>query len=129
MTLRNAFVGRTLFQTAAADEDIRNGLGNQTTEYNDTDGEANGNTFLTTSLRSIDHAQVTVSTNNSGLSANNVGVQVTTARPAVPGDYSTDFNFIPGSVLIVLTDEDGTGELADDFNIESLEFEVVAQGQ
>lgn len=112
--------------TSGSDSDLFNGAGSTTFEYNDTDGDANGESFLKTDLGRVDHADVSVAVNDSALGGN-VGVQVTDARAADPSDYDTSGDFVSGTVHITLTDEDGSGEIADDTDISgTLEFEVFA---
>lgn len=128
MTGRNPHYQERRSETLTAADDLYNGVGSTTDEYNDTDGNANGETFLRSGLRNVDQVQVSVSANDGALSANNVGVQVSDARPATASDFNSASDYINGSISITLTDEDGTGEISDDTDISNLEFEVDAVG-
>lgn len=103
-----------------------NGAGEDTAEYNDTDGDANGETFIKTDLGRVDVAQVTIDTNDASLSASAVGVVVADARPAVEGDFDSAEDFEEGTIHFTLVDEDGSGEISNDTAIESLDFSYVA---
>lgn len=112
----------------AGDDDLYNGAGEATSEYNDTDDDANGTTFLKTNLGRVDQAEVSVEVNDPELSSSDVGVQVADARPAAPDDFFEDAAFIEGTILITLVDEDGSGEIDDDTDIgeDDLEFSYQA---
>lgn len=129
MTSRNAHVGRTLHETVNPATDLLNGEGNDVDEYNDSTGSANGTAYLNTSLRHVDNVQLEINTNDAGLSSSAVGVQVVEARPAVPGDFASASDFVPGTVYFRIADEDGSGEISNDTDISSLSFNLVAEGE
>ena len=114
----------TLTPTADAESDLLAGDGTTTDVYNDSG--ANSTAFLKTNLPRVDHAQVTVAVNDGALSTSAVGVVVADARPAEESDWVATDDHVPGAILFTLVDEDGSGEIADDTDITSLEFEVVA---
>jgi len=115
-------VVETAVPTADSTSDLFDGNGDPTDVYNDSG--ANSESFLKTDLGSIDHAEVSINVNDAALSSSNVGVQVADARPAEPSDFVNDADFVDGAVHFTLVDEDGSGEIADDTDITSLEFTV-----
>ena len=106
--------------------EVINGVGESTGEYNDTDGDANGTTFIRTDLGRVDVAQVEIAVTDESLETGSAAIIVGEARAAVPGDFDTADDFVEGSIFIALYDAaDGT-EVADDTNITTLDFSYVA---
>jgi len=108
--------------TADDSSDLFDGNGAPTDVYNNSG--ANSTSYLKTNLGGLDHAEVSINVNDAALSSSNVGVQVADARSAEPSDFVNDEDFVDGSVIFTLVDEDGSGEIADDTDITSLEFQV-----
>jgi len=125
-TKNGALVSAQTAVVDATDGQLLNGAGERVTEYNDTDGDANGTSYLKTDISDIDSVQVSVSTNDPALSASGVGVQLTNARPAEPSDFFQDDAFVSGTIFFRIADEDGSGEINNDTDISNLEFNVTA---
>lgn len=114
-------------ETLTPGDDMYDGDGAATDEYNNTDGDANGTSYLKADMADVDIAQVTVRVNDPALSTSAVGVQVSDARPATPSDFQAAEDYVSGAILFTLVDEDGSGEIADDTDISgTLEFDVTA---
>lgn len=115
-------VVETAVPTADDTSDLFDGAGDPTDVYNNSG--ANSTSYLKTDLGNLSHAEVSIAVNDGAISTSSVGVQVADARPAEPSDFDATDDFVDGSVLFTLVDEDGSGEIADDTDITSLEFTV-----
>jgi len=115
-------VVETAVPTADDSSDLFDGNGDTTDVYNNSG--ANSTSYLKTNLGGLDHAEVSINVNDGTLSTSSVGVQVADARPAEPSDFVSPGDYVDGSVIFTLVDEDGSGEISDDTDITSLEFQV-----
>lgn len=106
-----------------------NGAGAGTNEYNDTDTDANGTTYLKANLGRVDQCQVTISVKDDAIGTADAAIGVSSARPATPDDFFEAAAFVPGTIIFTLEDgADGT-EIGDDTALDgnNLEFQYDAK--
>ena len=108
--------------TDGDDSDLYDTSGSTTGSYQNSG--ADPETFIKTDLSSVDHAEVTVAVNDGGLSTSDIGVSVTDARPAEPSDFDTEDDYVDGSVIFTLADEDGSAEIADGTTLHDTALEL-----